>query len=90
MKIKKQNSINLDDYIVPPHDGISVYVNSGGTITIEGDDGTGMDMLISFHPRHASQICRAIRHAANLAAALAADKAIGLDCKHADHENTNN
>lgn len=87
MKIIKQTG---DDYVVPPHDGISVYVNVGGTITIEGDDGTGVEMLISFHPRHAAQICRAIRRAAKLAPAHAAFKELTESFQEIDHENTNN
>lgn len=79
-----------NDYVVPPHDGISVFLNKAGTITIQADDQTGVERLITFHPRHVSEICRAIRRAAKFAPAHAAYKLLVESSEEIDHENTNN
>lgn len=55
----------MSDAVIPQQDAIRVFVNEGGTITIEQTDPTTRDeCVIWFDARHAETLCRAIRAAA--------------------------
>ncbi len=67
MKITKQTDEDGIEYTVPPQEGIKVYLNYLGEITIEGQEEDWGPNLLSFAPHHAKAVCSAIRNVAKLA-----------------------